>query len=92
MDNVRTHPSISPYYQPLDKYREMLPPVLFTCGTADPLLDDSLLMATKWAVSGGKTILKIYPGAPHSFLNFDAAEGKGAAEKDCVEFLMDCSA
>jgi len=68
----------------------MLPPALFTCGTADPLLDDSVMMATKWSVAGGKSILKIYPGAPHSFLSIDAAEGKSIAELDCVEFLRDC--
>jgi len=92
LNNIRTHPSISPFYQPLEKYRGILPPALFTCGTSDPLLDDSIMMATKWAVSGAKSVLKIYPGAPHSFLNVDAAEGKAAAESDCVEFLEDCLA
>lgn len=36
-----------------------LPPALFTCGTSDPLLDDSVMMSTKWAMSGAESILKV---------------------------------
>jgi acetyl esterase/lipase len=38
------------------------PPAIFTCGTLDPLLDDSVLMATKWTMSGADAVLKLYPG------------------------------
>lgn len=38
------------------------PPAIFTCGTLDPLLDDSVLMATKWTMSGAEAVLKLYPG------------------------------
>lgn len=47
-----------------------LPPALFSCGTLDPLLDDSVMMSAKWAMSGAESILKIYPGAPHGFTFF----------------------
>jgi acetyl esterase/lipase len=63
-------PSISPYYADLEKYRGRLPNALFTCGTEDPLLDDSVAMATKWLMAGGEAILKIYSGAPHGFIGF----------------------
>jgi len=66
----KIHPSISPYYENLEKYRGRLPPALFTCGTEDPLLDDSVMMATKWLMAGGQAVLKIYNGAPHGFLGF----------------------
>ena len=66
----KQHPSVSPYYQNLEKYRGRLPSALFTCGTEDPLLDDSVMMSTKWLMAGGEAILKIYPGAPHGFIAF----------------------
>ena len=56
----RRHWRISPIF------REMrglgLPPALFTCGTSDCLLDDSVMMAAKWRMSGSESILKVYPG------------------------------
>jgi acetyl esterase/lipase len=39
-----------------------VPPAIFTCGTLDPLLDDSVLMTTKWTMSGAEAVLKLYPG------------------------------
>lgn len=53
-------PMISPFYADLTKLR--LPPALFAVGTLDPLLDDSVLLSTKWMMSGAEAILKIYPG------------------------------
>ena len=47
-----------------------LPSALFTCGTSDCLLDDSVLMSAKWSMAGAESILKIYPGAPHGFVFF----------------------
>ncbi|EME82190.1 uncharacterized protein MYCFIDRAFT_65237 [Pseudocercospora fijiensis CIRAD86] len=64
----RRDPKISPFWKDLMGLK--LPPALFTCGTLDPLLDDSLLMSAKWAASGADSILKIYPGAPHGFSFF----------------------
>jgi acetyl esterase/lipase len=44
-----------------------MPPALFTVGTLDPLLDDSLFMATKWETAGRETELGVYPGGVHAF-------------------------
>ena len=53
-------PKISPFFADLTKKK--LPPAIFTCGTLDPLLDDSVLMSAKWMMSGAESVLKIYPG------------------------------
>jgi len=87
--DIKTQPQISPYYQPLNAYRGILPPALFTVGTMDLLLDDSVMMATKWATSGGKMVLKVYPGAPHGFLGLDTQEAMEAL-MDSEEFVRDC--
>ncbi|KAF2233653.1 alpha/beta-hydrolase [Viridothelium virens] len=68
-------PFMSPLYEDLQRLaRESpfgtLPPALFTCGTADPLLDDSLMMSAKWMASGSEAVIKLYPGAPHMFSAF----------------------
>ncbi|KAK6601304.1 esterase/lipase/thioesterase [Botrytis cinerea] len=47
-DEQKKHPLVSPYYEDLEIFRGRLPSALFTCGTEDPLLDDSVTMATKW--------------------------------------------
>jgi acetyl esterase/lipase len=49
----RRDPKISPFFADLMKMRaegRRLPSALFTCGTADPLLDDSVFMCAKWYV------------------------------------------
>ncbi|KAK4867691.1 hypothetical protein LT330_001201 [Penicillium expansum] len=68
----RQHPSISPLYEDLKALVAAspigsLPPALFLCGTEDPLLDDTILMSSKWSIAGGEAIVKIYPGATHGF-------------------------
>lgn len=70
---------------------KQLPPALFTCGTLDVLLDDSVLMATKWAMSGAESILKLYPGAPHGFTFFPVGgtEQTEIALRDIGEFMND---
>jgi len=78
-------PDISPLHGNLDN----LPPALFTIGTRDPLLDDSLFMASRWAAAGNSSDLAIYPGGAHVFIAFDGAlarEGNARIEA----FLRDC--
>lgn len=58
-------PEVSPLLADLSG----LPPALVQIGTADPLLDDSLLMAARWAANG--VDLAIYPGGIHAFDMFD---------------------
>lgn len=47
-----------------------LPPALFSVGTRDALLDDSLFMAARWAAAGSRAELALYPGGCHVFINF----------------------
>ncbi|MGH3440982.1 MAG: alpha/beta hydrolase [Nitriliruptorales bacterium] len=56
-------PEISPLYADL----RGLPPALFTVGTMDPLLDDSLFMAARWLAAGNVAELEVLPGAIHAF-------------------------
>ena len=56
-------PDVSPIHADL----KGLPPALFTVGTRDPLLDDSLFMASRWSSSGNSSDLAVYPGGAHVF-------------------------
>jgi acetyl esterase/lipase len=59
----RSSPDASPLYADL----RGLPPALFTVGTLDPLLDDTLFMAQRWLAAGNRAELAIYPGGVHGF-------------------------
>jgi acetyl esterase len=59
-------PHISPLYADLSG----LCPALFTIGTKDALLDDSLFMHARWVAAGNRGELDIYPGACHGFIAF----------------------
>ncbi len=54
---------ISPLYADL----WLMPPALFTVGTADRLLDDSLFMAHRWTAYGAAAELAVYPDCGHAF-------------------------
>ena len=58
-------PDISPIYADL----RGLPPAIFSVGTRDALLDDSLFMAPRWLAAGNVAELAIYPGACHGFVS-----------------------
>jgi acetyl esterase len=55
------HPDISPMHADLGG----LPPALFTVGTRDPLVDDSLFMAARWQAAGNRAELAVAPGGCH---------------------------
>ena len=78
-------PEISPLYADLGAMK--LPPALFNCGTADVLLDDSVLMAAKWQIAGHESILKLYHGAAHGFIVFP--QDKVPAAKECMEYTAE---
>jgi acetyl esterase/lipase len=62
---ARRDPDISPLFADL---RDM-PPAIFTIGTEDPLLDDTLFMEARWRHAGHPTELRIWPEAPHGFVS-----------------------
>lgn len=59
-------PDVSPLYADL----RGLPPALFSVGTRDALLDDSLFMAARWTTAGNRAELAVYPGGAHVFQSF----------------------
>jgi acetyl esterase len=64
----RRSPDISPLHADLAG----LPPALFSVGTRDLLLDDTLFMAARWAASGSRADLAIWPGGCHVFHRFES--------------------
>ena len=62
----RRDPDISPLFADL----KGLCPALFTAGTSDMLLDDTLFMHARWVVAGNEAELAIYPGGAHGFTLF----------------------
>jgi acetyl esterase len=57
----RRDPDVSPLYADLNG----LPPALFTVGTDDHLVDDTLFLAARWELAGNHTELVVYPEGPH---------------------------
>jgi acetyl esterase len=67
-------PSISPLYADLAG----LVPALFTVGTLDPLLDDSLFMAARWQIAGNPAELAVYPESEHGFTGMPTGMARAA--------------
>ena len=76
-EGQRRHPDVSPLYADL----RGLPPALFTCGTLDPLLDDTLFMEARWRAAGNETTLSIVPEAVHGFLAFEIEIARRSREQ-----------
>ena len=70
-------PDISPLHAELHG----MPPAIFSVGTADPLMDDSLLLAARWEEAGAETQLDVYPEAPHVFMGFPIPAGVEATAR-----------
>lgn len=75
-------PDISPLYANLAG----MPPALFTCGTRDPLIDDTLFMAARWIAAGGQAELSIWPGSGHVHTAMPEPNGTAANDR-IVAFL-----
>ncbi len=75
-----------PKYSPLYADLRGLCPALFTIGTRDALLDDSLFMHARWIAAGNHGELAIYPGACHGFVAFPTSQ-TFASLKQQADFL-----
>jgi acetyl esterase len=81
---ARRDPDISPLFADL----QGMPPAMFTVGTLDPLLDDSLFMEARWRLAGATTALRVWPEAIHGFTAFPIAVSV-AAREEMHAFLRD---
>ena len=55
-----------------------MPAALFSVGTLDPFLDDSLFLYARWIAAGNEAELAVYPGGTHGFNMFPLAIAKTA--------------
>jgi acetyl esterase len=67
------NPRLSPLYADLAG----LPPALFTVGSLDPLLDDSLFMSERWKAADNEAELDVWP-PPHKLLGKVPTVGRHA--------------
>lgn len=65
-------PDVSPLYASLHD----MPAALFSVGTLDPLLDDSLFMYERWRAAGNDAELAVFPGGVHGFSGQPTALGQ----------------
>lgn len=75
--------AISPLYADL----RALPQALFTVGTCDPLLDDTLFMHARWIAAGNRAELAVFPGGAHGFTMLPSALSI-AANTRAEQFLL----
>jgi acetyl esterase len=78
----RRDPDISPLFADLSG----MPPAMFTVGTLDPLLDDTLFMEARWRAAGAATELHLWPEAPHGFMSLPMTVADAALSTE-HEFL-----
>jgi acetyl esterase/lipase len=62
-----------PDISPLNAKLHGMPYTLFSIGTQDCLLDDTLFMAARWTAAGNGCELAVYPGGAHVFQHFPFA-------------------
>lgn len=62
----RRNPDMSALYADLSN----LPPALFTVGSLDAFLDDSMFVYSRWISAGNYAELAVYPGGLHAFNMF----------------------
>jgi acetyl esterase/lipase len=71
-DRERKQPDVSPLYADV---RDM-PPALFTCGTMDPLLDDSVFMEARWRAAGNESRLSLWEEGAHAFVAYPLEQAR----------------
>ena len=81
-DAERRDPAVSPAFADLHG----LPPALLSVGTNDHLMDDTLLLASRWSAAGGDVDLFVGPDLPHGFNAFSLCThpALGAAQRRMV--------
>jgi acetyl esterase len=80
----RRDPDVSPLWADLRD----LPAALFTVGTLDLLVDDTLFMHARWIAAGNTADLAIYPGGVHGFVSFQYALAQRARQR-MIEVLKE---
>lgn len=83
-DHDPRSPEVSPLYADLSG----MPPALFSVGTDDPMLDDSLFMHARWQAAGNASVLAFYPGGVHGFNSLEG-ELSAASHADIGQFLRE---
>ena len=83
--SVVQSPDVSPLYADL----RQLPPALFTVGTQDGFLDDSMFMYCRWLSAGNRAEIAVWPGADHAFIETPHPSAAPALER-MQTFLRDC--
>ena len=79
------NPDVSALYADL----RGLPPALFTVGSLDGFLDDSMFMYCRWLSAGNRAEIGIWPGADHAFI--DTPHPLAAAANESIDaFLNGC--
>jgi acetyl esterase len=86
-DEDRQDAAVSPLYADLAG----MPPALFSVGTADPLVDDTLFMSRRWELAGNECAVNVYPEAIHGFTVLPGAAGQ-LANRRGTEFIASCFA
>ena len=64
---------------------------MFSVGTQDALLDDTLFMHARWIAAGNPAELEIYPGGAHGFTLFPNRLAEEAATRS-IAFLRNVTA
>lgn len=79
----RKSPEISPLYADLSN----MPPGHFLVGDIEPLIDDSMFMAAKWANAGNEADLHIVSGACHAFTLIPMGDTTEEGLQSLVDFV-----
>jgi acetyl esterase len=74
---ARSTPDVSPLRADL----EGMPRALFSIGTLDPLMDDTLFMYGRWIAAGNEAELAVYPGGIHGFTGMPYGLARRASER-----------
>ena len=78
---------------PLYADMSCMPPALFSVGTADPLLDDSLLLAEKYQSNNNDLKIALYEYGEHGIGHFGVQEDEAMGEQArryTLDFLKEC--